>query len=71
MHTLNPGEWYLRYTCVQCGSKQILFPDLSKGTAPIQANYRVSCTKCGHRASYGSETIERYHHPEDAEVLIF
>ena len=70
MHTLYPGEWYLRFTCSQCHSKQVLFPDLSKGTAEIKGIYVVTCLKCGHKASYDTDTIERYHHPNDAEVVL-
>jgi RNase P subunit RPR2 len=66
MHTLHPGEWYLRYTCEKCGSKQVLFPDLSKGTAEIKGVYLVTCLGCGHKAHYDSDSLERYHHPEDA-----
>ena len=70
MHTLHPGQWYLLYACVQCQSKQILFPDISKGKAPILATYEVTCTECGNRASYGEDVIERYQHPQDAETYV-
>lgn len=70
MHTLHSGEWYLRYICVSCKSKQVLFPDMSKGEARITATYEVSCTECGNRASYDGDVIERYHYPEDAEARV-
>jgi DNA-directed RNA polymerase subunit RPC12/RpoP len=70
MHTLHPGEWYLRYTCIKCGSKQVLFPDLSQGKAEIKGIYVVTCTKCRHKDSYDIETIERYHHPADAQPVL-
>ena len=69
MHTLTPGEWYLRFTCPRCKAKQVMFPDLSKGQAPIQAIYQVTCTNCGHKDHYDSDTIERYHHPENAQPV--
>lgn len=69
MHNLHPGEWYLRFTCIQCASKQVLFPDLSKGTAPIRAIYEVTCDKCRHKDFYDADRIERYHHPEDAQPI--
>ena len=70
MHTLHPGEWYLRYVCVKCKSTQVLFPDMSKGQAPIKATYRVTCTECGNQAAYDEDAIERYHHPEDAKPVL-
>ena len=70
MHTLHPGEWYLRYVCVKCKSKQVLFPDMSKGKAPINATYRVTCTECGNQAAYDGDVIERYHHPENAKPVL-
>lgn len=70
MRTLHPGEWYLRFTCKQCRSKQVLFPDLSKGTAEIKGIYTVTCLECAHKASYDTEIIERYHHPEDAQPVL-
>ena len=69
MHSLHPGEWYLRYTCVKCKSKQILFPDMFRGEAPIQASYEVTCTECSNRAIYDEDVIERYHHPENAKPV--
>ena len=70
MHTLRPGEWYLRFTCTKCGSKQVLFPDLSNGTTPVQALYTVTCLECGHKEQHGADTIERYHHAADAEPVL-
>ena len=70
MHTLYPGEWYLRFTCTKCSSKQVLFPDLSKGEAPIRADYIVTCSECGHKDHYGADTIERYHHPADSTPVL-
>jgi ribosomal protein S27E len=62
MRTLIPGEWYLRFVCTGCESKQILFPDLSNGTSTIRATYSVACHTCGHNGAYESEAIERYQH---------
>ncbi|HKZ00738.1 MAG TPA: hypothetical protein VI750_03225 [Pyrinomonadaceae bacterium] len=67
MYTLRPGNWYVRYVCQGCKTKQILFPDLSNGTARIKADYVVTCQDCGHQASYDSEVIERYYHPVDGD----
>ena len=69
MHTLNPGDWYLRFTCTRCKSKQVLFPDLSKGTATINAIYEVTCLACGKKDRYDTDTIERYQHPVHAEPV--
>jgi DNA-directed RNA polymerase subunit RPC12/RpoP len=69
MRALIPGQWYILFTCSNCKSKQILFPDLSNGKSRIRATYSVSCTQCGHRASYDSDTIERYQHPADADGI--
>jgi len=63
MYVLIPGQWYLRYTCKECKSKQILFPDLSGGTAEINAEYVIKCLECGHKSTYDSEEIERYQYP--------
>ena len=70
MHTLTPGEWYLRYICVKCKSKQILFPDMSRGETPIHATYQVTCTECSNRTNYDEDAIERYHHPENAKPVL-
>lgn len=61
MRTLIPGEWYLMFVCKGCKTRQVLFPDLSRGKAKINATYAVSCPKCNLRASYDAEQIERYH----------
>jgi hypothetical protein len=63
MRTLVPGEWYILFTCRECQTRQILFPDLSQGRANLRATYKVACTKCGHLDKYESETLERYQHP--------
>ena len=63
MYTLIPGEWYLRYTCKGCKATQILFPDLSRGTAKINAEYVIACLLCKDKSDYDSDEIERYQHP--------
>ena len=70
MYTLHPGEWYLRFICIQCNAKQVLFPDLSKGQADIKGIYVVTCLECAHKASYDTNVIERYYHPEDAQPVL-
>ena len=67
MHGLTPGQWYLRFTCKQCETKQILFADLSRGEARIRATYVVECTNCLNKAAYDADDIERYQHPPDQE----
>ena len=64
MRTLIPGEWYILFVCKSCKAKQVLFPDLSKGKAKINATYTVRCPQCDHEDSYESEELERYEHPE-------
>lgn len=68
MRALTPGQWYLRFTCEQCSTKQILFPDLSKGEAKIKATYIVECSSCCHKGSYDGDDIERYQHPSDSDT---
>ena len=67
MRPLTPGQWYLRFTCEQCQTKQILFPDLSGCEARIRATYVVECSICSHKGAYEGEDIERYQHPFDQE----
>ena len=63
MQTLRPGDWYLLFTCQLCKTRQVLFPDLSRGSAKIQFAYSVRCAECGHTASYEKEDLETYLHP--------
>ena len=65
MHTLRPGDWYLLFTCQQCRKRQVLFPDLSRGSAKLQFAYTARCAECGHTASLAGEDIETYLHPLD------
>jgi hypothetical protein len=67
MRTLVPGEWYILFTCSECKTRQILFPDLSEGRAHLRATYKVECAKCHHTSSYESETLERYQHPATSD----
>ena len=67
MRTLTPGQWYLRFTCERCNTKQVLFQDLSQGEAKIKATYVVECSNCFHKGSYDGEQIERYQHPLHAD----
>jgi len=67
MPIFTPGAWYLLFTCETCKSKQVLFPDLSKGKSQITATYRVACPNCRHAGSYDSEKIERYQHPLEGD----
>ena len=57
------GEWYLVITCENCGTKQPLFEDLSRGRARIHHTYEHRCEKCQSVALYDSDKIERYQHP--------
>ena len=63
MRTLTPGAWYLLFLCKGCNTRQVLFRDLNRGQSKIVATFIVECQDCGHKASYDSERIERYHHP--------
>jgi ribosomal protein S27E len=65
MHALRPGDWYLLFTCRQCRKRQVLFPDLSRGSAKIEFAYSARCAECGHTASYENENLETYLHPLD------
>ena len=67
MRTLVPGEWYILFTCSDCKTRQILFPDLSQGRATLRATYKVECVKCGYIGKYESEILERYQHPPEAD----
>ena len=65
MNALRPGDWYLLFTCQQCGKRQVLFPDLSRGSAKLQYAYSARCAECGHTALYEKEDLETYLHPVD------
>ncbi len=67
MRTLVPGEWYILFTCSDCKTRQILFPDLSEGRATLRATYKVECAKCNFIGKYESENLERYQHPSNAD----
>jgi ribosomal protein S27E len=67
MPTLTPGQWYLRFTCEECETKQILFADLTGGEARIRATYVVECANCLHKGAYDADRIERYQHPLEEE----
>lgn len=66
MRTLVPGEWYILFTCSDCRTRQILFPDLSEGRAKLRAIYKVQCVKCEYVGKYDSEVLERYQHPPNS-----
>ena len=66
MRTLVPGEWYILFTCSDCQTRQILFPDLSEGRAQLRAIYKVQCVKCDYMGKYDSEILERYQHPPNS-----
>ena len=65
MRTLIPGEWYPLFVCEHCRLRQVLFPDLSKGTSKIVGSYVVDCEGCLRQACYESDVLERYQHPMD------
>ena len=67
MRTLVPGEWYILFTCSECKTRQILFPDLSEGRAQLRAVYKVECVKCDYMGRYDSEILERYQHPPTSD----
>jgi hypothetical protein len=67
MRTLVPGEWYILFTCSECKTRQILFPDLSEGRAGLRATYKVECAKCRNLDKYESESLERYQHPPNSD----
>jgi len=67
MRTLIPGEWYILFTCSECQTRQILFPDLSEGRAQLRATYKVECAKCNYVGKYESESLERYQHPPTSD----
>jgi hypothetical protein len=67
MRTLVPGEWYILFTCAECKTRQILFPDLSEGRAQLRATYKVECVKCAYAGHYDSDILERYQHPPTSD----
>lgn len=69
MRTLIPGEWYILFTCSECKTRQILFPDLSAGRAELRATYKVECVKCKYVGRYDSDILERYHHPPTSDPM--
>ena len=69
MRSLIPGDWYILFTCSDCKTRQIMFPDLSEGRADLRATYKVECVKCRHVGKYESEELERYQHPPNADPM--
>jgi predicted RNA-binding Zn-ribbon protein involved in translation (DUF1610 family) len=69
VRTLVPGEWYILFRCSECKTRQIMFPDLSRGRAMLRATYKVQCAKCGYVGKYESEELERYEHPPTADPM--
>jgi hypothetical protein len=70
MHKLIAGRWYLMFVCENCQTRQVLFPDLSNGTAEIRATYNVDCAKCHQNGAYDTDIIERYQHREEAKAAV-
>jgi len=71
MYTLYPGGWYLFFSCENCKTRQLLFPDLSEGKAKLSTcSYGIACRYCGHSAYYEGKKIERYQHPPEAKVAV-
>lgn len=69
MRTLIPGEWYILFTCSDCQTRQILFPDLSEGRAQLRATYKVECVRCHYIGRYDSDILERYQHPPNSDPV--
>src|SRR2546423_5243168 len=46
------GMWYIVVTCGGCKSTIFLFPDLNKGKGVVDANYVVTCPRCGNKGAY-------------------
>ena len=57
-----PGEWYLVVTCKQCGFRQPMIHDLSRGKSSIDASYQWCCPMCEHLDAYHGTDVERYEH---------
>lgn len=46
------GVWYIVVSCSKCTRTIFLFPDLNDGKGAIDANYVVTCPRCGHKDGY-------------------
>jgi hypothetical protein len=71
VYKLMPGEWYVLFSCENCKTRQVLFPDLTAGKADLSlCSYGLDCRYCAHHAYYDNRTIERYQHPPEAQVAV-
>ena len=52
MFTPERGTWYVIVTCDGCTRTIYLFPDLTEGKSALDANYIVTCPRCGHKGAY-------------------
>jgi len=47
MYKLMPGEWYILFSCENCKTRQLLFPDLTEGKADLSlCNYGLRRRYC-------------------------
>ena len=71
VYKLMAGEWYVLFTCENCKTRQMLFPDLTAGKADLSlCSYGLDCRYCAHHAYYDNRRIERYQHPPEAQVAV-
>lgn len=57
-----PYVWYLVVTCKNCGVRQPIHRDPSKGEAALLRNYTWTCIQCNQVATYDANEVERYQH---------
>jgi hypothetical protein len=67
MNSLNPGERYLRFTCIHCQSEQVLADDHDNIEA--RRTYKLTCPECHYAAFYISNEIERVQASERASPM--
>lgn len=58
------GLWYIVVTCEKCSSTIFLFQDLTEGKSSLDANYIVTCPRCGHKDGYQGR---HYFHSEQTD----
>jgi DNA-directed RNA polymerase subunit RPC12/RpoP len=53
------GKWYISVVCTHCGTKILMFPDLSEGRSGLSGSLHTTCPNCNHDGAFKAE---HYHH---------
>ena len=57
-----PHAWYLVVTCKNCGERQPIHRDPTKGQGALLRTYTWRCVHCDYLGTYEPHEIERYQH---------